>query len=342
MILIDKKQKYVQNIYKKESDFERDVFDNYISFFGEYSILIDAKKKIESSNLGNSIPDGFLINFKNLKNPEFFLIEVELLTHDFFRHIFPQITKFFAFLRNPKNQADLIDKVYNIIETSPELKEKYLNLSGKKEIYKSLKDIIENNASILLIIDGEKPELPEIMDTYVDTWGEFVKIQKIQKFNNPIENNSIFTVDPEFDYIDYALDIEDSTELDEEKYSNYSEENHIGNILPLVRENYEFIKAKLLSYNSNIKFNPRKHYIAINLNKNITFLKFSKKRFRVILMKPFLEVSKIIKKYEVVELAESVQKFWNGPSCAVIVDNDSELDSLVNIIISIDKETNDA
>ena len=340
MIVYNKKDKYIENVYRLESEFEKEIFDNFELFFGKNSILIDAKKKIESNNLGNSIPDGFLLNFKNKKNPEFYLIEVELVTHDFYRHIFPQITKFFAFLKTKKNQSELIEKVYNIVETTPELKEKYLNLSGKKEIYKSLKDIVENNSSILLIIDGDKPELPEILDTYTDTWGEYVKIQKIQRFNNVNNKDYIFTVEPEFEYLDYTIEIEKSDDIDSDKYSNYTEENHLEKVNPDVRENFEYIKSQVFNYNQNAVFNPRKYYIALRINKNIAFFKFSRKRFRIILMKPFDEVAKLIKNYEVVELVESVQKFWNGPSCAVLVENNSELDNIIEIIKSIDKEAN--
>lgn len=340
MIILKKTQKYIEHIYKKEMDFERDIFDNYNYFFGENSILIDAKKKIESNNLGNSIPDGFLLNFKNSNSIEFYIIEVELSSHDFYRHIFPQITKFFAFIRNPKNQAELIEKIYNIIETSNELKQKFLKLSKNKEIYKTLKDSIENNSSILLIIDGDKAELPEIIETYTDTWGEYVKIQKIQKFYNSTENEYIFTVSPEFEYLDYTIELEELTDTDEEKYSTYSEEAHLDKVNINVRENYNYIKKNLLAHNKSIVFNPRKYYVGINSNKNIAFLKFSKKRFRAILLKPYNEVKKLFKKYEVVELTESVQKFWNGPSCAVLIESSEELDQLIDTIIAIDKEAN--
>lgn len=337
MILINKDTKYTEFVYKLESDFETDIFSNSQLFFGNNTILIDVKKKIESKSLGNSIPDGFLLHFKNKREIDFYIIEVELSSHDFYRHIFPQVTKFFAFLRNPKNQADLIERVYNIIETDPILKDKFKKLNSGGEIYKSIKDAIENNGSILLIIDGIKPELPEIIETYTDTWGEYVKIQYIQKYLNPINKTMIFTVDPEFEYLDYTIKPEPDNETDDNKFSLYSETNHLENVSQNVNDIYTNLKTKLNAIRETFVFNPRKYYIAIKTTKNIAFIKLSKKRCRFILLKPYTDVVKQFKKYEVVELAESVQKFWNGPSCAVIAENLDELDQIIKIIVDIDK-----
>jgi hypothetical protein len=58
--------------FSKEVDFEREVVANSKLFFGEGSIYIDAKKKIATKNLGNSIPDGFLFDLSDKYNPEFY------------------------------------------------------------------------------------------------------------------------------------------------------------------------------------------------------------------------------------------------------------------------------
>jgi len=48
--------------------------------------------------------------------PQFYLVEVELAKHNFFSHIFPQITKFFAFYKNHKQQKPLIESLLGLIE----------------------------------------------------------------------------------------------------------------------------------------------------------------------------------------------------------------------------------
>jgi hypothetical protein len=47
------------------------------------------KKKIDNNSFGGVIPDGFLFDFLDKKNPEFYHVEVELAKHSFFGHIFP-------------------------------------------------------------------------------------------------------------------------------------------------------------------------------------------------------------------------------------------------------------
>ena len=86
--------------FKLEKNFEKEIFDNHKIFFGKETILIDAKKKIKTKDLGDTIPDGFLFDFSNKYDPTFYIIEVELSKHNFYKHIFPQITKFFAFYKN--------------------------------------------------------------------------------------------------------------------------------------------------------------------------------------------------------------------------------------------------
>ena len=173
--------RYSEKSYKLEADFEKLVVANSKVFFGENTIFVDAKKKIDNNSLGGVIPDGFLFDFSDKKNIEFYLVEVELVKHSFFNHIFPQITKFFAFFKNPVSQGKLIEKLYSIFENDEELRKQLKSKIGKKEIFKFLKDTIENSRNILLIIDGEKKELPEITETYTDTWGGNCKISNSQR-----------------------------------------------------------------------------------------------------------------------------------------------------------------
>lgn len=90
-------EKFTETDFNRESDFENLVVQKSKLLFGENTIYFNLKNKIKSQSLGNSIPDGFLFDFKDKENPEFYIVEVELAQHDFFKHIFPQITKFFAF-----------------------------------------------------------------------------------------------------------------------------------------------------------------------------------------------------------------------------------------------------
>ena len=86
MILIRDKNRYSECKYTTEQEFETEIFKSCSTVFGKDAILIDAKKKIGSQALGNTIPDGFLFDLSDVENPEFYLIEIELEKHDFFNH----------------------------------------------------------------------------------------------------------------------------------------------------------------------------------------------------------------------------------------------------------------
>jgi len=125
MILFKNNLKYSQFSYSSEDDFEKDVLTNTKFFFGKRTIYIEAKKKIESKELGSSIPDGFLFDLSDIDNPNFYLVEIELVSHDFYKHIFPQITKFFSFFRSSRNRGKLVEKIFSVVNTTSSLKKRF-------------------------------------------------------------------------------------------------------------------------------------------------------------------------------------------------------------------------
>ena len=331
MILFQNGKKFQEFKYNLEEDLESEIVKNSKIFFGKDTIYINAKRKIDSKALGGTIPDGFLFNFSDKDEPEFYVVEAELKSHDFFNHIFPQITKFFAFFKNRKSQAELVEKIFAIISTSPELNNEFKEFLGGTEIYKSIKDIIENSQNILLIIDDEKDELPEIMDTYSDTWGKIVKKLILKKFVN--NDEVIFTIEPDFENIDYpnVESVEKIKKIEEIEDVEYTEERHLEGIKEEIKDVYNEIKKELLNINENLVFNPQKYYISIIHDKNIAFFKIKKKKVRLVILQPEDEVRNKIETHNIKHLSESVQKFWNGPSCEIIIENGDNLDEIISL-----------
>ena len=320
-------QKYLEYKYKKEEDYENDIFEKSSTFFGNKSVLINSKKLIESTALGGTIPDGFLFDFADKSNPNFYLIEVELATHDFYNHIFPQITKFFAFFKNPSSQKNLVEKLFNIINNDSKIKKQFQKHIGEQEeIYKYLSDLIDSSQNILLIIDNDKAELPEIVDTYTDTWGKFVKIIRIKRYSS--NDDVIFHMNPDFENIEF---IESVPSKDED--IQFTEKYHLDNVETNVVEIFEEIKEKLEKYNSSVIFNPKKYYISVKLEKNIAYLWFRKKKIRILMMDSVEKLSEKITKHEVFRLSESLQDVYNGLCAAVDVDNTSHLDEVISYMI---------
>jgi len=329
--------RYSEKEYKLEADFEKLVVDNSKTFFGEKTIYIDAKKKIDNNSLGGVIPDGFLFDFSDKKNSEFYLVEVELAKHSFFGHIFPQITKFFAFFKNPSSQGKLIEKIYSIFDNDDELRQELKMKIGKKEIFKFLKDTIENSQNILLIIDGEKKELPEITETYADTWGKMVKVAILKEYKtNGSTGNSIFSLSPDFENIE-NIDIVSENQDEQKEKSVYTEQFHLEDINEDTLSTYNELKEKLLDKIPTLNFNSQRYYISLRKKRNFAFLKIRKKKIGIIAMLKEEKIREKIKKHEVTTLTESVQKFYNGPCARIEITDNKNLDEIIDLLVEIQK-----
>lgn len=337
-VIYQNTKRYTEKSYKLEADFEKLVVNNSKTFFGENTIFVDAKKKIDNNSLGGVIPDGFLFDFSDKKNLEFYLVEVELAKHSFFNHIFPQITKFFAFFKNPTSQGKLIEKLYSIFEIDQELRKELKSKIGNKEIFKFIKDTIENSQNILLIIDGEKKELPEITETYTDTWGKMVKVAILKEyvaFGNK-ENSSIFSLSPDFENIENIDIVTDNVNNEKEK-SVYSEQFHLEDINEEIKLLYNELKNKLLEKIPNLNFNSQRYYISLRKKRNFAFLKIRKKKIGIIAMQKEEKIREKILKHDISTLTESVQNFYNGACARIELTDNKNITEIIDLLVEIQK-----
>jgi predicted transport protein len=329
MKIIFQGKPYREFRFESEADFEREIVNNSSLFFGANTIYIDVKRKIETKSLGNSIPDGFLFDFSDREEPAFYLVEAELVKHDFYRHIFPQITKFFGFYKNANSQVDLVEKIFSIINNDVALKERFKSYLGQAEIYKFLKDTIAGSQNILIAIDGEKKELPEIMDTYIDTWGTMVKQIIIKKF--VYNDSAVYSIHPEFENIEFA-EIEEEILSENEVENEYTEEMHFENRPELIRDIYTTIKNSLLTFDPTLKFNPQKYYISIRKERNYAFFKFNKKKVVLVVKNSEEDTRTKIHHHIIKPLSARVQEYWNGPSCVVVIDSIGNIEEVIELL----------
>lgn len=332
MILFKNNQTFQEYLYDKEDELEKEIVLNSKLFFGKDTIFIEAKKKIETKSFGGSIPDGFLFDFSDSDNPEFYLVEVELFKHDFFKHIFPQITKFFAFFKNSKNQAELVEKIFAIINNSPELKKELKKYLGEKEIYKTIKDTVENSQKILLILDGDKQELPEIIETYADTWGRIVRTMILKKYMN--QNEFIYSLDPEFERLEIPIEtpIDGEGKSEGIVYTPFTEEYHLEGLNSEIKNIYSTIKSELQKRDNSINFNPQKYYISIRITKNVAYVQLGKKKVGIVVMLSEDVIEKKIKHYSITKLSPGVKQFYNGPCARVNIDNSEHLKEVIDLL----------
>ncbi len=326
--------RFSERQYSKESEIEKLVVDNANTLFGQGSIYINAKKKIDNKALGGVIPDGFLFNLTDTDNPEFYIVEVELSKHSFFNHIFPQVTKFFAFFKNSNNQGKLIEKLYNIFETDEDLRRELKSKIGNQEIFKFLKDTIENSQNILIVIDNEKPEFPEIIETYTDTWGKMVKVAILKEYQGL--NDTILTMTPDFENIE---DI-DIVSIDSEQTNHetvYTEEFHLNEVQEDIKKIFAKLKEELLFLIPNLSLNSQRYYISLRKKRNFAFLKIRKKKITIVIMAKEQLIRNRIHNYNISSLSESVQKFYNGECAQIDITDDKNLTEVVKLLVEIQK-----
>lgn len=327
-------ENFEQVIYSKEDDFEQLVAKNAQHIFGDKAIYIDTKKKLSTSSLGGTIPDGFLIDLSELDDPQFYLVEVELQSHDFFKHIFPQITKFFAFYRDSKQRHKLVETIFTLFQEDAVLTKKLKDSIGTKEIYKFLKDTIDSNQNILIIIDGPKPEFKEIIDTYTDTWGKMVKVQIVNHFRR--NNNHIFTVEPPFQSLPFGDAVSPSPEKETLEPSQYTEDFHLQNRPPEVVEIYRKLKQEIFNVKSTLWFNPTKYYIGVGDRKQFAYIVFQKKKVRLILLLPEDQTRRMLQSghHTVISHSESARRYWGGnnPNCAVDIYDADHWDEIQKLL----------
>jgi len=330
-------ENFEQVIYAKEDAFEQLVAQNAQTIFGDKAIYIDTKKKISTSSLGGTIPDGFLIDLSDSDDPQFYLVEAELQSHDFFKHIFPQITKFFAFYRDSKQRHKLIETMFAVFQEDSALTKKLRDLIGAKEIYKFLKDTIDNSQNILIVIDGSKPEFGEITNTYTDTWGKMVRVQIVNHFRRG--ENNIITIEPPFQNLAFGDAVSPSPEKEMADNLQYTEQSLLENCDAGAKGIYDKLKNEFIGIKDTLSFNPTKYYIGVADSRNIAFIQPRKKKIRVIVLLAEDEVKRILHSgnHKVLSHSESVQRFWAGsnPNCSVEIYGIDHWDEIQKLLVRL-------
>ena len=145
------------------------------------------------------------------------------------------------------------------------------------------------------------------------------------------KKNGIITVIPPFEQIEYI----DAITMEEEDVgveARYSQEFHLDGVQEEIKDVYYAIINKLLLIYPNLTVNPQKYYISLRDNKNFSFIHVRKKKIRMVVRLEEKRVREILKKHVVVHLRQSVQDFWNGPSCEIIIENNNNLLDLIKVL----------
>lgn len=305
--------------FHTKSDLEDFIIQNYKTLFGENTIIIDNTK-----SRNEYFPDMFLFDFQDKEKPRMYIIESNL-TDDNLGLLYARITHFIASIKNKVYQNDFLTKLCNAIYASDKAKDDLgIWLTEEQELTAFLSGLLENKPAILLIKDNNNVVLDLMQTVYVETWGKMLRQILVKKFY--CNDDKIYSVNPLF------VDIWRNGKQKKEEIIKVSENDHLCELPDRIRSIYKSIKTSLLEMDSSLEFNPKKHYISIRKNKNLAFIHLRRKQVDIVVMNPADNTRELIKHYKIKTLPASVQKFWNGECCTIVVENSDSLDEVIDLL----------
>lgn len=309
----------VERKFKSEKELNELVVNNSKMLFGKDTILIDATK--------SSLECHLLLDFREAEKHRLYFVDITLSKFNFWE-LFIRITGLFTLLNLRDYQSRLAEVLMGLISENKALK-KELNLLVGEDIVGYFQMVLINKPFVLLLTDQERPELVEIMMTYSGNWGKFVKSILIKKY---ADNGDLFCImSPAFIDIDFNTNGK-VMKTEREKQAKSTEADHLDSVSDIIRSAYQKIKTDLLKEDETIEFNPKQYYVSMRKNKNLAFFHIGKKRISLVVMCPEKDTRKQIKYHEVKTLTEKVQKFWNGASCTIVIDNMEKLEEVVELL----------
>lgn len=164
-IIDDSGAVYTQYTYTKETDFEKMIVAHASAVFGNDGIYFDIKKLIGTPKKGATIPDGYFLDLTFHNDPKLYLVEVELNSHDVYRHIGEQILRFGISTETDKYKLKntLLSAVNGDAAKKKKLteffeKSKYDNINELLD-----KVIFDNKPAAIIVIDEATEELSNVM-----------------------------------------------------------------------------------------------------------------------------------------------------------------------------------
>lgn len=213
-MIITTDKKFIKTSFENESEIENVVISNYEFVFGPSSIYLP-KKLIKTGDGGGTIPDGFAID---LDSKKWYLVEAELIQHNVWSHIAPQVTKQMIASQQTLTKKTLEDLTVELYQKDDTTREKFTELGIKEiNIRKLLSEILEKEPVVGVPIDAITNDLRDWARTLkynVKLW----VISKYVEFGNP--KNVAYEFPEEFKP---ELDTEEEDDSTQDRKSKISE-----------------------------------------------------------------------------------------------------------------------
>ncbi|MCF8217686.1 MAG: hypothetical protein K9I29_03255 [Bacteroidales bacterium] len=189
MIIFEDK-KFIKTPFESEEELEKVVIENYEHIFGPTSFYLP-KALIKTGDGIGTIPDGFAID---LASKKWYLVEAELLHHNVWGHIAPQISKQVIAALQGLSKKIIEDLAVDQYQKEHSTKEKFEEQQIKEiDVRKELSNILDKEPIIGLPIDLVSGDLKE----WARTLKYSVKLWTITKYVDFNDKNSIIYEFPE-------------------------------------------------------------------------------------------------------------------------------------------------
>ena len=162
ILLIDG-AKYKSLVFNKEDEFEEIVKKHSKEIFGNDTLYIDIKKRIETESGIISIPDGYLIDFSY---NSLWIVEVELSNHPVYKHLVPQLSKFMSSAKKDKAQKEIIETLYSAITNDILLDALVKKRLGSKDLHHFLSELLKEGIHIIVVIDKLDEKVEEAFENF--------------------------------------------------------------------------------------------------------------------------------------------------------------------------------
>jgi len=157
--IILKNKEYSLYDFDSEDEFEKAVIENQKFLFGEDSVYLDVKKCI-GNHSRRGIPDAFLLDFYDSKQPQLYIVENELESHDVYSHITEQIARFGSSVVSNSGQIrNILVKAVNKEPTTKKEIEKHLQQTDFKTTTELMLYLTENDIKIVVAINDITADL---------------------------------------------------------------------------------------------------------------------------------------------------------------------------------------
>lgn len=150
-----------------EKTFEEAVVANAKFIFGEGRYYLDCKRRIGAKGKKFNIPDAYLLDLRR-NDPRLFVVENELVAHDFFKHIGLQLLEFFYSYRQAGRQLRTL--LFEEISKASDIKEaceRYAIERGYRNLDNLLDYLVfETPFQAVVVIDGAADELSSVVKPF--------------------------------------------------------------------------------------------------------------------------------------------------------------------------------